>query len=254
MRRSFNPGKVPSFQKIIIASFVLHLIFIALTVVPPVHKKREIKPYYVNLVRPVATQRSETVSDVKNNVPVTKKKVEENTKKIPATKNVTAKPKMSLKSDKVDKAIKDIKSQKAEDQKKKEMIESLRSRIKNDAEKTADTAGLAVSNLYAGMHAADARQKYENSVRDIIYGYWKPQGYGIEDIDAVVDIRVDKNWKIVSFKMTEASTIRLFNNSVQKAMLDAREGTKTVPLPVPPFEMLEEVLEDGFEFTFKKEK
>lgn len=252
MRRSFNPGKEPSFQKIFISSFVIHLVFIVVTAVPLVHKKREIKNYYVNLVSPAAVHRPETVSST---VSAEKDKaVTTIKKKIPITKPVKQKAKMSLKSDKVDNAIDNLKAKKAEDKKKQDELNDLRSRLKSDADKTKDAAGFTGSNLYAGMGGSDAREKYENNVHDIIFGYWIPEGSNIEDIEAVVDIRVDKNWKIISFKMIDSSGNKLFDRSVFKAMQDAREGTKIVPLPAPPLEMMEEVLEDGFEFTFSRIK
>ena len=54
MKQYLSAGKEPNFQKIIITSAVLHLLFITLATMPLKTRDREYKSYYVNLVSPAA--------------------------------------------------------------------------------------------------------------------------------------------------------------------------------------------------------
>jgi colicin import membrane protein len=254
MRLFFTRRNEPDFQKIIISSLVFHLIFIAIAVIPASPKKREIKNYYVNLVSPAAIRQPD-----RRRVSGADKKATARIKKIPPKKKIIAKPKakMSLKSPTVDSAIEKIKSKKEKEKEKVEELASIKARIRKDAAKAAaveEAAGTdraaESSNLYAGIGSYDARLLYETKVRDHITEHWNTPHFDMEGLAAVYDIRVDKDWKIFSFKRIESSGNSLFDRSVENAMRDAQESTRIFPLPEPPLDMQKEILKEGFEVKF----
>lgn len=255
MRRSFNPGKEPSFQKIVISSVVLHLIFIAVTVIPLVHKKKEIKNYYVSLVNPAVIRKAE-VSNLPLKTTVAEKKVVEKTKKIEPVKNLKEekKVKMSMDSTKVSERVDIIKEKLREREEKAQKLANIISNLKANAKKTAEVASSKSSNLYAGMKSDDARLLYESDVKGYIQGFWNiPKSINVEGLEATIEIKIDKYWKIISYKIIEPSGNRIFDRSVIKALLDAQASTELKPLPEPPLEFLEEAIKEGIEFKFYDE-
>ncbi|MBI4824844.1 MAG: TonB C-terminal domain-containing protein [Nitrospirae bacterium] len=236
---------------------MLHLIFIAVTVIPLVHKKKEIKNYYVSLVNPAVIRKVE-VPDATRKVTVAEKKVVEKEKKIIPEKKLkeeikkvemTTDPTPTLR-ERIDKKTKE----KQEEEDKKRKLRDLAADIKGRVKKTAEVAS-GSSNPYAGLGDVDARLLYESNVKDYIQSFWKiPKSIDVEGLEAVFDIRVDNAGKIIAFKITKTSNNWVYDRSTQKAMLDASEETKKNPFPEPPSDMREEVIEEGIVFTFKVEE
>jgi colicin import membrane protein len=258
MRLFFNTGDEPGFQKILIISLVLHLIFIAVTVVPLSSRKREIKNYYVNLVSPAAIRSRERPRIAK-----AAKKVRVRTRRIPPKKSIKSKADMMLESAEVSKAIDRIQQKKKEEEEKARRLADLRARIKEDASKVEETAPeeapgteeeSEAPDLYAGIGEYDARLLYEARVRQRIEAYWEMPHFDAEGLVAVFDIRVDKDWRIVSSRIIKSSGNRLFDRSAIKAMNDAGAATEYDPLPEPPLEMQNEILKEGIEFKFYAEE
>jgi outer membrane biosynthesis protein TonB len=271
MRSFFGTGDEPGFQKIIIISFILHLLFIAVAVVPFSGKKREIKNYYVNLVSPAAVRSKVRPKAVKSD-----KKAGVRTKRIPPKKNIKSKADMMLESSEVSTAIDKIQQKKREEEEKRarekreeeeraQKFADLKSRIKEDASRVEEVVpeelpvaedapevsnAPETSNLYAGIGVYDAQLLYEARLRAYFDGFWEKPKIDTEDLAAVFDVRVNKDWKIVSYRIVESSGSRLFDRSTLIAMQDAMKSTEFDPLPVPPLEMHNEVLNEGMEFTF----
>lgn len=91
MKHPLNIGKEPSLQKIVIASVVLHLLFITFVAIPIKTREREFRSYYVKLVGPVrapSTGRAALEKRARRELPQ-KKKIE---KVIPPKKAVKAPP------------------------------------------------------------------------------------------------------------------------------------------------------------------
>lgn len=262
MMSFFKTGDEPGFQKIIIISFVLHLIFIAIAMVPLSSKKKEIKikNYYVNLVSPAAVR-----SKVRPKAAKADKKVTVRTKRIPPKKNIKSKADIMLESTEVSKAIDRIQQQKSEEEERARRLADLRERIKEDASRVEEVVpeelpeaedapevsdAPEASDLYAGIGVFDARLLYEAKIRDYIEGYWDSPRFNVEGLVAVFDVRVDKEWKIVSSRIIESSGNRLFDRSAIRAMNDAGAATEYYPLPEPPLDMHDEILREGIEFKF----
>lgn len=249
MRLFSNPGNEPSFQKIVIISFVLHFIFITVAVIPISTRKREIKSYYVDLINPSLVRRA---------VPAKKKtgkKAAVRSKKIPPKKNIKPKARMSFDSAKVDSAIEKLKLKKEKEKERAEELanikERIKERIKEDAAKAAEAEEVfEESSLYAGLGIDDARAIYRTRIKQMMEGYWELPIFDIEGLEAVFDIRVDRDWKIISSRMIKSSGNSLFDRSAKKALENAEKSTEFYPLPVPPLDMHKEILEDGLEFTF----
>ncbi len=274
MRLFQNSDPEPNFNKIAVASFILHLVFILIAVIPVSHKKRDIKSYYVNLVAPAAVR-----SPVRQRADVSSK-VKVRSKRIPPKKNIKARPKakVSLKSDKVSSLIgHKLKEKQREKEEKARRLADIKERLKEEAEYVpvaeaapeaetaseaetapeAETAAPQASNLYAGIGEFDARLLYEARIFEYIRGHWNIPKIDIEDLVAAFDVIVnivDGEWRIISFKPIESSGNRIFDRSAIMAMQDAMESTKYVPLPEPPLEMYNEVINEGIGINFYDEE
>ncbi len=106
MKHSLHIGKEPSLQKIAIISAVMHLLFIALVVIPVKTRERESRGYYVKLVGPLQTPREQAGREPSQ---------KEQARSVPEKKEIpkkTVKTKTPTKTDmsleKADKAAKEI--------------------------------------------------------------------------------------------------------------------------------------------------
>lgn len=243
------------------------MIFIALTVVPLSHKKKETKHYYVDLVNPAVVRIPEPPPRIEKKViekkeKVTKKKAVTE-KKTVETKPVETKPKKTYDLKDLEKKLNDFKSKNEEKEKKKTALEDKLAEMKRrqqeaqekeeEVEEAAEetTEAQALPSQYAGMGDMDARRFYESLIRERVMAKFQLlKGFDYEGLEAKYDIKVDEGWRIISFKIVEPSEDRKFNEAAWKALFETQKETKTAPLPAPPEWMEREVLEEGIEFKF----
>ena len=126
---------------------------------------------------------------------------------------------MMLESTEVLTAIEKIQQKKREEEEKAQRLADLRARIKDDASRVEEVVpeefpevedapvvsnAPEASNLYVGKGVYDARLLYEAMIRDYIEGYWDTPRFDIEGLVAVFDVRVNKEWKIVSSRIVRS--------------------------------------------------
>ncbi len=221
MTHALRTGKEPSLKKIVLVSAVLHLIFIALIIIPIKTKDQEFRSYQVKLVGSVkspAKGRTTTGQRRKRTIP--KKKI---TKKTP--------PKTDMKLEKIDKVAKEIKriraisalsKKKKKQQQKAKAIDVLRKEVMDDASGGSVTPGNGI--------ASDS-DPYYALIHDRIWGRWVWHDPDSMDLTAVISIKIGKDGKVVSREIDQSSGNALFDRSAMNAII------KASPLPPPPVEM-----------------
>ena len=218
MKRSLHIGTEPSLQKIVIASAVLHLLFIALIIIPIKTKEREFRSYQVKLVGPVLASRADT-----GRAPSRKRR----TRKIPPKKIVRTPPKADMTLEKTGRLTKEIERLRA--------LSALSKKKKKTAEK-AEEIEVVKKGVYekgAGIPVEGVStdsDPYYSLITEKIWSQWVYPDFDT-DLEVIIAIRIDKDGKIVSQEIEKTSGNRLFDRSALKAI------SKAGPLPPPPAEM-----------------
>ncbi len=255
MKPYLNIGKEPNFQKVIIASAFLHLLFIALVAVPIKTKEREYKSYFVNIVGPAEVGRTViTPPSPKTVTPAIAKKNEAKEKAavpMKATPRQSAAPNkgVSLEPEKsaeiVSREIERLRAISDLSKKKKGREEAVaRSResdkeIASAIEVIKRRVNKSISNgagIPSNQTPADVNP-YLALVQKKIWNEWIHPDFNSEKLEAILSFQIDKQGKIISPKIVKSSGNALFDNSAIKAIL------KSSPLPPPP-------VEDEFEVRF----
>jgi len=227
-------GKEPNFQFIIIASFILHLVFIAVVTVPLKTKENEYKTYFVDLVGPADFRKEKS--------PVTTDAAKGKTgavKEPPQAVKPESKADMSLE------AIERLAEKKIEKEKVTKEIERIRalnslSKLKNkkEAEKSREINIIrqqALGSFSKGQgvpgHAQSigADPYYAMIIRKIKNEWVYPEAVS-SDLEAIISFIMDENGKVVSYKIEQPSGNPLFDRSAVNAVL------KASPLPPHPKE------------------
>jgi colicin import membrane protein len=224
MKYALNIGKEPNFQLVVITSAVIHLILIALIVIPLRSKENEYRSYFVNLVGPAEAPGRKTVSP---------SEVKGGEKDKTQLKDISGKPLskagMSLEpAESVSKeierlrsisALSKLKNKKAEE--KARDIENIRQNVQVSAVKSGGSAGaqsLAPDSYYA-------------LITRKIWGEWVYPNLGSSGLEVIISMKIEKDGRVISHEIEKSSGNTLFDRSAMKAV------SKASPLPPPPFEM-----------------
>ena len=221
MTHALRAGKEPSLKKIVLVSAVLHLLFIALIIIPVKTKEQEFRSYQVKLVGSVkAPAKGRSTSGQKQKRTIPKKKI---AKKPP--------PKTDMKLEKIDKVAKEIdriraisalsKKKKKQEQQAKE-IEVLRKEVMDDASGGSVTPGNGIES---------DSDPYYALIHDRIWGQWVWHDPDARELTAVISMKIGKDGEIVSREIDKSSGNALFDRSAMNAII------KASPLPPPPVEM-----------------
>ncbi|MBI5407973.1 MAG: TonB C-terminal domain-containing protein [Nitrospirae bacterium] len=229
MKHRLHIGKEPSFQTIIIASAALHLIFLALIVVPLKTKEKEYQGYFVDLVAPLESPSAKS--------PHAAAKGGKEAAGITAPSKDTAKPSskadMSLESvgeqQKVAKEIERLraismlsKMKKKKEEEKIQEIEIIRQKIHGSAAKEPSVQG--------GGRSVNLDSYYAVIYRKIKDEWIYPAELDSSGLEAIISFRIDDEGKVISHKIEKSSGNRLFDRSAVNAIL------KASPLPPNPVE------------------
>ena len=256
MKQSLHIGAEPVFYKIVIASAVLHLLFIMLVSVPVKTKESEYKTYFVNLVGPAAVQRAVKTPGDKGTVSpktipgrnLTKEKEAVKMKSLPQKteapgKGVSLEPEKSV--ERVSREIERLQALKALSKKKKQKDERIQKGKEAD-EEVAQAIEIIRKNKTGdaskgpGLPAARPSEEvnlYITLVQQKIWDEWIHPEFSSEDLEAVLSFQIDRKGNIIFPKIVKSSGNDLFDRSAMKAIL------KAGPLPPP-------VVEDEFEVRF----
>ncbi len=222
MKHSLNIGKEPSLQKIVIASVVLHLLFIALVVIPIKTKERDFRSYYVKLVGPIRTPST-------GRAPLTKKKK----RTIPQKRVIKTPPiKADMSLERVDKVAKEIeriraisalsKRKRGKEKEKAKAIEVIRKGIYEDISRGSGIPG-------KGTHTDS--DSYYALITQKIWSQWVYPDFESAGLEVIISIKIDKDGKVISQEIEKSSGDVLFDRSATKAI------SKASPLPPPLIEM-----------------
>lgn len=220
--------KEPSLQRIVIASAVLHLLFISLVIIPIKTGEREFKSYYVKLVGPIqvpGTGRGPLPARRRRTLPPKK-----TGKKLSAKETVKTPPSADMSLEPADKVAKEIEriraiqalAKKKAGEKAKEQIEVTG---KGAEEETAGGTGIP------GGEAPAYSDSYYALITQKIWSQWVYPELSTSGLEIIISIKIDKDGKIISREIEKSSGNRLFDRSAIKAVTNAS------PLPAPPFEM-----------------
>ena len=257
MKQSLHIGSEPNLQKIIIASTVMHLLFIALITVPIKTKEREYKSYFVNLVAPVEVPRTLETQPVNKSLPpktITKKIVKKEREavktKTPPRKREVPKKGVSLEPEKPAervsreierlRAIKDLAKRKEEQKTEQlakasetdeEMAQALE-RIRNKVQ-----ASISKGPGIPGRQTSSDVNPYLALVVQKITEEWIHFDFGHENYEVIISFNINSMGNIIGPKIVRSSGNDLFDRSAMKAVI------KASPLPPPP-------VEEEFELRF----
>jgi colicin import membrane protein len=246
-------GKEPNFQKIIITSAVLHLLFIALATIPMKTKEREYRSYFVNLVGPTTVRKTSQAPRVKKTVPpktITKKSVKKEKAavkmKTAPRKRVTPKKGVSLEPEKsaerVSREIERLRALKALSQKKKSKEAAQASSKRSDEElaqaiediRNRKQISITKSTGVPGVQTSSNIDAYGALVQQSIESEWIHPEFD-SYLEAIVSFHINKEGIITSHNLEKSSGNRLFDQTVVKAVM------KASPLPPPPVEQEVEI-------------
>jgi colicin import membrane protein len=241
MKPSLYIGKEPNLQKIIITSAFLHILFIALVVIPLKTKEREYKSYFVNLVGPAEIQRGAKTRVTKKRVPPKKKTVtpKKVVKAKPAPKK-RARPKSDVTMETTDRVAKEIERMRAisalakiKKQKEQEEAESRKADEALDEAiegiRKKRTINISRTAGMTGTQPSSDMDAYSALVRQRILDEWIHLEVD-SSLETIISFYVDKSGVISSIKTVSSSGSILFDRSAVKAI------RKASPLPPPAVE------------------
>jgi colicin import membrane protein len=218
MRQSPDISKEPSLQKIVIASAILHFLFITLVVIPFRTRERELESYFVNLVGPIEVHR-----EVKSTTLVKKRKKRRVIPKkriaaIQRTREQEAIDRVAREIERI-RAIKALSERKRQREKARE-IEIVKKRVYEDF-----SEGSPEKETYGNLNF------YYALITRKIWSHWVYPDFESTGLEVIVSIKIDRDGRIVSHQIEKSSGNVLFDRSAIKAL------SKASPLPPPPKEM-----------------
>lgn len=240
MKQSLYVGKEPNFQKIIIASAVLHLLFITLIVIPIKRKERDYKTYYVNLVAPAQIRKAERAPSAsgKGTKKAAKTVVK---KKAPPRRRVKAKKGVSLKPVNkeavVAKEIERLRAIKSLSRQKKEKEQQMAKAREDDEAITGAIDSIrkkihgrvSIGSPSAGRTSSVDSESYYALVIQRIQNEWIHPEYD-SSLEVIISIRMDKDGNVTDYKIEESSGNKRFDLTAVHAI------KKASPLPPHPVE------------------
>lgn len=242
MKQYLRTAKEPNLQKVVIASAVLHLLFIALVIVPIKTKEREYKSYFVNLVGP------SEIRPRAARVPAKKKSVKGKTGKTavkakpPLKKRVRPKSKADMSLEPAERAAKEIerlraisalskkkKQQKADEARTEEADAAVDQAIDviRKKKREGSVAGVGIPGVGSSLDS----ESYYALVTAKIWSEWIYPDFDASGLEVIISIRIGKDGKVISQEIEKSSGNSLFDRSASKAV------SKASPLPPPAVEM-----------------
>ena len=247
MKQLLYIGNEPDLQKIVIASAVLHILFLFLVTVPMKTDEKKYKSYVVDLVAP-AELRSPSIKSPSKKTAGPAVKVKPRPRK-----RVKAK---SMPSKKVNREIERLKAisaiEKLKDRKKEEKanrLEVVKKNIYKDGAKAADAAVAgkieALREKVRGGAGIPGNAKSGNNtdfyyalITQKIWNEWICHNCESEDFEVVISFHINKDGSVDSLRVVRSSGNSFYDNSAMKAI------RKAGPLPPP-------VVEDDCEVRFR---
>ncbi|MBI5057285.1 MAG: TonB C-terminal domain-containing protein [Nitrospirae bacterium] len=227
-------GKEPNFQFIIIASFILHLIFIAVVTVPLKTKESEYKTYFVDLVGPADVREEKapvTADSAKGKTGALKEPPLAITPRSKADMSLEAIERLAEKKVEKEKVTKEIdriraisslsKLKNKKEEERAQGIDVIRQKIQGSASTGQDFPGAAQS-IGGDVYYAIIIRKIKNQ--------WVYPEADSADLEAIISFIMDESGKVVSYKIEQPSGNPLFDRSAVNAVL------KASPLPPHPEE------------------
>jgi colicin import membrane protein len=235
MKPQLYIGKEPSFQNVIIASIILHLLFITLITIPLRSRDREYKSYFVNIVTPSQVRGTIRTPAVKKKGKAAKKAV----KVKPAPRRrVRSKKGVTLESaDRVKNEIERLKAISALAKLKKEKEEELAKAEEEEEVITEAIEDIRKKKLITvakgpgtrGILASTGTDAYSALVRQKILDEWIHTRLD-SALEAIVSFKVNIYGEVIAPRIIKSSGNRLFDISTLKAV------KKASPLPPPAVE------------------
>ncbi len=229
MKRSLHIRKEPDFQKIIIASALLHLLFIALVTIPVRTKEREYKSYFVSLVAPAEIRGEAKAPAIKKNAAKKAVKVKPAPRRrVRPEKGVILEPP----GKRVEKEIERLRAISALARRKKENEaeeEAVAGAIENIRKKKLGS----VSSLpgVPGAHSSANSNSYRALISRIIHSHWGyPMELGNAKLEVIISFQLDEKGNVISYRVEKSSGSGPFDRSAIKAIRDSS------PLPPHPVE------------------
>jgi len=235
MKQHLYSAREPNFQKIIITSAVIHVLFITLIAVPLKSRKREYKSYFVNIVTPAQLQKPAVVKTEKSAAAPIKQKVAPRKREKPRVKS-----KEGVALEPADRKIKEIKRLNAISalKKKKEQEELALARDREAEEARADAiesirkkiSNISVAPAVPGNVVSAEAESYHALIIEKIQSQWIHSNFASRDLEAIISFKMDKDGNVLSHRIEQSSGNYLFDLSAEKAIL------KASPLPPHPVE------------------
>lgn len=246
MKQHLYSAREPNFQKIIITSAVIHVLFITLIAVPLKSRKREYKSYFVNIVTPAQIEKTAEVKTEKSASTPVKQKIAPRKREKP---RATSKKGVALEP--VDRKIKEIKrlnaisalAKKKEQEelalaKKKEQEKLALAKARKAEEARADAiesirkkmSNISIAPSVTGNVVSAEAESYHALIIEKIQSQWIHSNFASRDLEAVISFKMDKDGKVLSHTVERSSGNYLFDLSAEKAIL------KASPLPPHPVE------------------
>ena len=218
----------PSLQKTAAVSFLLHLAFIALSVVLINYTRNVVlpSPYTVTLVNPGEVGRS--------GPPVSGARIPESgIKESPAAEKEAPvkESKMIEESRKNEQKRLDERMSEILAKKKVARLVELRKIISVNSSGTKSPAGPTDSHGAAGASKGSLFDSYYGKITDEIRGEWVYPDMGKKNLEAIVSVVISKDGTITVQGVEKSSGDLLFDRSALKAV------TKASPVSPPPYEM-----------------
>ena len=243
MMQSLYIEKEPDLQKIIIASAVLHLLFLFLVTVPMKTSKKEYKSYVVDLVAP-AELRSPSIKDAGRRVVKAKPRPR---KRVKAKSMPSQRVNREIERLQAISAISKLKNKKNEE--KASRLEVVKKNIYEGGDEAADeeVAGkiealrqkkLAGAGIPGKAKPRKNTEIYYALISKQIWSEWICHNCESEDFEVVISFHINKDGSTDLLRIVRSSGNSYYDNSAIKAV------RKASPLPPP-------ALEDDCEVRFR---
>ena len=246
MMQSLYIEKESDLQKIIIASAVLHILFLFLVTAPMKTSKKEYKSYVVDLVAP-AELRSPSIKDTGRRVVKAKPRPR---KRVKAKSMPSQRVNREIERLQAISAISKLKNKKNEE--KADSLEVVKKNIYEGGDEAADgeVAGkiealrkkkLAGAGSQGSIGTGKNTNYYYALIEQKIKGEWICHNCKNEDLEVVIGFHINKDGSVDSLRIVRSSGNSYYDNSAMKAV------RKASPLPPP-------VLPDESEVRFRSKK
>ncbi len=223
MKRSLHIGKEPDLQKIVIASAILHLIFIMLVTVPAKTRGNQYKSYSVRLVAPAEIRGEAKAPAIRKRGKAAVRVKPAPRRRVRHRKGVSLEPPARTVAKEIERlrAISALARRKKEKEAEEEAVAGA---IENIRKKKLGR----VSSVAWSSNSADS-DPYRSLISRIIKSHWGyPLELGDSELEVIVTFRMDEKGNVVFHRIEKSSGSRPFDRSAVKAILDSS------PLPPPP--------------------